>query len=201
MFLKQSVLVSMLLLLSGCSVMEPKPQEEEQVEVPVPVTEQEQTQTQEQTLDQEQLQSQAQGQETGLTPARMLVALERFATLKTANTRQRVERLQTGTTDLTAEDRFELVLLLSQKNAKHKSLNQALRLLDSLESEASEPSVKEILRLQRHNLQLRKLYRSARRKSDKLQKKIEYLKGLERELEESNTRYVEPPPAKPESSQ
>jgi hypothetical protein len=177
----------------------PTPQENEQAVVPVPIPEQEQTQEPEQTLDQEPLQEQA--QESGLTPARMLAALERFATLETGMARQRIERLQAGNADLTAEERFELVLLLSQKNAKQRSRNRALRLLDRLEPEASEPSVREMLRLLRHNLQLRKSYISARRKGDKLQKKIEYLKGLERELEESNSRFVEPQPAKTESSQ
>ena len=94
--------------------------------------------------------------------------------------------------------RPELALLLSQKGASNKSLKQASRLLEELASDAGEPGVKEVLQLQQRILALEQLYRAERKKSIELQNKIEYLKGLERELDESNRQIIEPADAKPE---
>jgi valyl-tRNA synthetase len=192
---KQAGVVTALLWLTGCATTAPPPDIQEQV------PEQVEAQILEQAQEHVQAMEKARAQEQGLTASLMLSALERVATVEAGNAKQMAKQLQAGANDLTAEDRFELILLLSQKGADDKSLRQALLLLNELEAEANAPSVKEVLRLQRHNLHLQKLYRKERRKSAELQKKIEYLKGLEQQLDESNKRAKEPLEGKKESTQ
>jgi hypothetical protein len=127
-----------------------------------------------------------------LTPALMLASLEKVASMEENSIKQRVKQLQSNTTELTAGERFELALLLSQKEgADEKSLKQAQQLFKHLKNKAKNPGVQEILRLQQRNLSLEKQVRKERKKTIELQKKIEYLKGLEQELEESNKRMNE----------
>jgi hypothetical protein len=192
---KQAGVVTALLWLTGCATTAPPPDIQEQV------PEQVEAQILEQAQEHVQAMEKARAQEQGLTASLMLDALERVATVEAGSAKQMAKQLQAEANDLTAGDRFELVLLLSQKGADDKSLRQALLLLNELEAEANDPSVKEVLRLQRHNLHLQKLYRKERRKSAELQKKIEYLKGLEQQLDESNKRAKEPLESKKESTQ
>lgn len=194
MHVKQAGLVLALLWLTGCATTEQIPDCQEQARNQLQEPSQEQQ-------EQEQEQPQQQENARELTATRMLAALERVATLDPSHAQKAAEALQARAVDLTAGDRFELALLLTQKGADDKSLKQAMLLLDGLEAEASEPSVREVLRLQRHRLRLEQLYRNERIRSAGLQKKIEYLKGLERELEESNTRAEEPLAPGPEHTQ
>jgi hypothetical protein len=193
---KQAGLILVLLWLTGCATTAPTPPIETQELIPeqTPI----EAQAQEHVHMQEQLQEQVQAQEHALTAERMLIALERIANVEAEGTKLTVEQLRDGVHDLTAGERFELLLLLTQKGADNQSLRNASQLLKGLEAEASEPSVKQVLRLQRHNLRLEHLYRKERRKSAELQKKIEYLKGLERELDDSNQRVNESLTPKPE---
>ncbi|MGD8908628.1 MAG: hypothetical protein PVI92_04715 [Chromatiales bacterium] len=193
-----------LLGLTGCAI-GPTPHIKEQAQEQAQEQAHEQAQEQRQVEEQVQARLQAllqlQEQERQLTASRMLDALERVATLNAGDTKQMVEQLQAGANDLTAGERFELLLLLSKQGTDNRSLKQASQLLKALETKANEPSVREVLRLQRHNLHLEKLYRRERKKSAELQNKIEYLKGLERQLDESNTRVEEPSNPKPELAQ
>lgn len=177
-------LLSAFLWLTGCTAPGPTLDDPEQEQAQV----REQVPLQKPAPEPEQ----AQENERVLTASRMLTALERIAGLATEHTQRRIAALQNGADDFTAEDRFELALLLSRKGANNGSLKQALKLLEELEAEADGPAVKEALRLHRHSLRREQLYRAERSKSSKLQKKIEYLKGLERELEESNKRVKDP---------
>jgi hypothetical protein len=186
-----------LLWLTGCVTLDSHPEVQEEV----PEQEQAHAQLLEQAQEHVKAMEKTRAQEQGLSPSRMLDALERVATMEPGDSKQMVELLQTGAGNLAAGDRFKLVLLLSQEGANNKSLKQALQLLDGLEAEAKEVSVREVLRLQRHNLRLEQLYRKERKKSVELQKKIEYLKGLERQLDESNKRVKEPPNSNPEQAQ
>lgn len=181
----------LLLWLAGCATTCPSPQAplppQKQTKPQEPASQTEQT---EQTPDREQLKS--------LTVPRMLSALQRVAAVDTKEAGRLSKQLQNGSAELFAGERFELALLLSQKGASNKSLKQALRLLEELESDAGEPGVREVLQLQQRTLTLEQLYRTERKKSIELQNKIEYLKGLERELDESNRQIIEPAEAKPE---
>ncbi|MEJ2609325.1 MAG: hypothetical protein P8179_04355 [Candidatus Thiodiazotropha sp.] len=114
-----------------------------------------------------------------LTPSLMLASLEEVASMEENSIKQRVKQLQSNTTELTAGERFELALLLSQKEgADEKSLKQAQQLFKHLKNKAKNPGVQEILRLQQRNLSLEKQVRKERKK-------------LEQELEESNKRMNE----------
>jgi hypothetical protein len=183
MHAKKAGLMSVILWLTGCATPPPAPQVQVQREVEVP--EQVEDQKQEQTL----------------TTTQMLADLERVTAMDAGKAKQMIEQLQIESSSLTAGDRFELVLLLSQKGSSYKSQKQAWQLLDGLDTETSDPGVKEILSLQRRILSLERLYRLERNKTVELQKKIEYLKGLERELDESNQRIEEPLNPKPEPVQ
>lgn len=189
MRVKQAGLVPALLWLAGCAAVGPTQQAQEQLQQ---VEVQEQVQSEQPEQDQE--------QERTLTAARALASLEHVATLDAKNAKQMIKQLQTGSAELSPGDRFELVLLLSQKGSSNKSQKRAWRLLDGLEADVKEPGVKEILHLQRRILTLEQLHRLEHKKTAELQKKIEYLKGLERELDESNRRIEEPLSTRPESA-
>ncbi|MEJ2691902.1 MAG: hypothetical protein P8166_02325 [Candidatus Thiodiazotropha sp.] len=185
---KRAGWLPLMLCLAGCATTCPSPQT--QLPPQKPTKPQEPAPKTEQKQDPQQLKS--------LTLPRMLNALQRVAAADTNEAERLSKQLQNGSTELFAGDRFELALLLSQKGASSKSLKQALRLLDELKSEAGEPGVKEVLQLQQRVLALEQRYRRERKKSIELQNKIEYLKGLERELDESNRQITEPAEAKPE---
>lgn len=190
-----------LLWLCGCTATGPT--SPDLVQKQKQAKEQEQVQMQAQLLAQAKMQAslQAHVEEPTLTASRMLAGLERVATLEPKIAKQMIDDAQTGSAEATLGDRFELVLLLSKKGADDKSLKRAILLLDGLESHAKEPGVLEILRMQRRYLLLEQQYRSERRKTAELQTKIEHLKGLEQELEESNRRMEAPLSPKPEPAQ
>ena len=83
-------------------------------------------------------------------------------------------------------------LLLSRDGMDDRALKQSLQLLKRLASEAGEASVLALLALQRQSLEREQRYRMERQNSAELEKKIEHLKGLERELDETNKRMEEP---------
>ncbi len=127
-----------------------------------------------------------------LTLPGVLASLKDIAALKDRERKQFLNQLQADITKLEASDRFDLVLLLSDRDMDDKSLKRAQQLLDELASETKEPGIEEILLLQQQKLVLEQRYRTERRKRIELKKKIENLKGLERLLEESNRRIEEP---------
>jgi hypothetical protein len=191
--------LSLLLLsfLSACATQSPSPTLQKPPEKPI----QKQAQNQppidkpNSKLEQRAVQGQV------LTLSRMLASLGRIASTNDNEAKQLIQRRQSEATELDANDRFELILLLSQKGTDDKSLKQAQRLLEELETEPRELGAREILLMQRRILSLEQRYRSERRKRVELGKKIEHLKGLEQELDESNRRIEEPLPAQPEPAQ
>lgn len=200
MLAKQAGLLLGLLWLAGCATPGPVSQTKTQVETQV--QKQEQERNQEQTEEEEEAQSEAlQEQERELTAARMLSDLEQVAALEPKAATKMLEHLRSESGELSAGDRFKLILLLSRKGADDKSLKRAWEILNSLGAEAQDPGVREILQLQRRNLDLEQRYRAERRKTIELKKKIEHLKGLERELDESNKRMEEPLTPNPEPAQ
>jgi hypothetical protein len=195
---KQAGLLLGLLWLAGCATPQPVPQTKAQGEPQV----QEQERNQEQIEEEEEARIEAlQEQERKLTAARMLSDLEQVAALEPNAATKMLEHLRSESGELSAGDRFKLLLLLSRKGADDKSLKRAWEILNSLEAEAKDPGAREILQLQRSNLDLEQRYRAERRKTVELRKKIEHLKGLERELDESNKRMEEPLTPNPEPAQ
>ena len=134
----------------------------------------------------------AQTQEKTLTESRMLDVLKHTATLKPPEAKRTLEQLQSRRVELKAGERFELALLLSRDGMDDRALKQSLQLLKRLASEAGEASVLALLALQRQSLEREQRYRMERQNSAELEKKIEHLKGLERELDETNKRMEEP---------
>ncbi len=197
MRLKQIGLVPALFWLTACSTIGPTLNTNEQPANRTQAQDVTESPDPQQELESQQIQQQMQE----LTPSRMLSALEHVAILEAGDSTKLVNKLQNWTGDLTAGERFELALLLSQEGADAKSLQRALKLLEELETLANELSVKEMLRLKQRNLHLEQLYRSERKKSVELNNKIEYLKGLERELEETNKHAEEPVGPRPEPAQ
>jgi hypothetical protein len=126
-----------------------------------------------------------------LTLARLLERLDRVATLEPDSTKQRIKQMDARSDKLNPADRYEYALLLSRKGASTKSLNRAVSLLDDLQAHVKDKIVQEILLLHRRYFTLQKQYRSERNKTIELEKKIEHLKGLEQDLDKSNTRMQE----------
>jgi hypothetical protein len=126
-----------------------------------------------------------------LTLARLLERLDRVATLEPDSTKQRIKQMNARSDKLNPTDRYEYALLLSRKGASTKSLNRAISLLDDLQAHVKDKIVQEILLLHRRYFTLQKQYRSERNKTIELEKKIEHLKGLEQDLDKSNTRMQE----------
>jgi hypothetical protein len=183
MSVKQSVVVLSILWFIGCASPDPKQ--------PSLIQEQAQEQQLEQELELALRQERAldlafQQQDRTLTGPQMLTALAHVSNLKDKAAKQRVKELQARSAKLSADERFELALLLSRKGADEKLQNQAMKLFKHLETEVKEAAVLEILQRQQRYLALEKQYRKARKKNLGLEKKIEHLKGLERELEETN---------------
>ncbi len=188
-------LLPLLLFLSACALRDPSPALQETPQERL--QEQVQKQSPKQAPAEEQDGKQQPRPEQGhvLRLSRMLASLDRIASSKAEEAKQLLKQRQRETAELDANDRFELVLLLSRMGADDTSLKQAQQLLDELETEPRELGVHEILLLQQRILRLEQRYRTERRKSVELNKKIERLKGLEQELDESNRRNAEPLPA------
>jgi hypothetical protein len=190
MHARQTGVLLAMLWLAGCAAPCSVPQTKTQAQVQEQVREQVQEQ-EEQEAQEESQAAELQEHEWGLTVPKMLSGMEQVAGLKPKAAKMLIQRLQAKTDELSAGDRFELALLLSQKG-DDKSLKQAWQLVNRLTADAQAPGVLEILRLQQRNLDLEQRYRMERRKSAELKKKIEHIKGLERELDESNKRMEEP---------
>ncbi len=127
-------------------------------------------------------------QGNGLTAPLMLEALGQMASLSPQAEKQRTAQLQAKLATLTAGEQFELALLLSRKGADTKALKRAQLSLKRLADDAKEPKVSALLQLLLRNLELEQRYHMERGKTAELKKKIEHLKGLEQELEDSNKR-------------
>jgi hypothetical protein len=126
-----------------------------------------------------------------LTLARLLERLDRIASLDPVSIKQQIQQMDARFGDLNPADRYEFSLLITLKDATNKSLNRAITILDELKENVKDPIVQKILLLHRRNYVLEKQYSSERGKKIELKKKIERLKGLEQDLDNSNTRMQE----------
>ncbi|MEW7991287.1 MAG: hypothetical protein AB2820_13610 [Candidatus Thiodiazotropha sp.] len=127
-----------------------------------------------------------------LTLSRLLQRLDRVAALEAGPEKQRLQQLDARFTELDPADRYEFALLLTRRSSSNRSLNRAISILDELQERVNDRIVAEILLLHQRYFTLKKQYRSQRSKSIELEKKIERLKGLEQDLDKSNTRMQEP---------
>ncbi len=191
MHAKQAWTLPLLLWLTACATPCPCPQTPEQMQMQM----QERTQQVEVEMPKPAAEEE---QAHALTLPAVLASLKGIAALKDRERKQLLDQLQADTTQLEASDRFDLALLLSNRDMDDKSLKRAQQLLDELAAETKEPGIEAILLLQRQKLSLEQRYRTERRGRIELKKKIENLKGLERLLEESNRRIEEPLPPTPE---
>ncbi|MES9992044.1 MAG: hypothetical protein ABW098_08825 [Candidatus Thiodiazotropha sp.] len=127
-----------------------------------------------------------------LTLSRLLQRLDRVATLEPGSTKQRIQQMDARFDQLNPADQYEFALLITQQSTSSRSLNRAISILNELQTRVDDRIVKEILLLHRRYFILKKQYRSERNKSIGLEKKIERLKGLEQDLDKSNSRMQEP---------
>ncbi|MES9970189.1 MAG: hypothetical protein ABW092_09160 [Candidatus Thiodiazotropha sp.] len=126
-----------------------------------------------------------------LTLSRLLDRLDRVTTLSQDRSKQLIQQMDAEFDRLDPADRFEYALLLTKKSNSNKSLTRAISILDELEEDVKDRITLQILRLHRRYFALKKQYRSERNKTIELNKKIERLKGLEQDLDKSNTRMQE----------
>ncbi|PVV23438.1 MAG: hypothetical protein B6D74_07715 [gamma proteobacterium symbiont of Ctena orbiculata] len=127
-----------------------------------------------------------------LSLSRLLQRMDRVATLEPGSVQQRTQQLDAKFAELDPADRYEFALLLTRKRSTNRALTRAISILSELQEGANDRIGAEILLLHRRYLTLKKQYRSQRNKSIELEKKIERLKGLEQDLDNSNSRMQEP---------
>ena len=126
-----------------------------------------------------------------LTLARLLERLDRTTTLEPDSAKRLIRQLDARFEALNPADRYELALLLTRKNANSKALNRAISILDGLKEHVKDRIAQQIIELHRRRLVVEKQYLSEHSKTIELTKKIERLKGLEQDLDKSNTRIQE----------
>jgi hypothetical protein len=126
-----------------------------------------------------------------LTLPQLLYRLDRATNLDPSAKKERIKRMDAQFAQLRPADRYEFVLLLTHKDMNNKSLNRAISILNGLEEYVKDPIVRELILLHRSYFVIKKEYRSERSKTVELKKKIEHLKGLEQDLDKSNSRIQE----------
>jgi hypothetical protein len=126
-----------------------------------------------------------------LTLPQLLYRLDRFTTLDPMGKKERLQQMENRFTQLNPADRYEFVLLLARKGNSNKLLSRLISILDELEGHVKDQIVLEILNLHRRYFKLQQQYSQERSKTIELNKKIERLKGLEQDLDKSNTRIQE----------
>ncbi len=126
-----------------------------------------------------------------LTLARLLERLDRTTTLAPDAAKHLIRQMDARFDELNPADRYELALLLTRNKANNKTLNRAISILDDLKESVKDRIARQILQLHRRSLVAEKQYLSERSKTIELTKKIERLKGLEQDLDKSNTRIQE----------
>jgi hypothetical protein len=136
-----------------------------------------------------------------LTLARLLERLDKVTSLEVGLAKQRFRQMDAMYDELKPADRYELALLLTYKSTNNKSLSRAISILDELKEHVKDRIVLQILLLHRRYFDIKKQYRSERSKTIELNKKIERLKGLEQDLDKSNTRMQESLNPKPGDAQ
>lgn len=199
---KQTGIMLILLWLTGCAAVEPVDKTDTtamthtavQKTIPVPAdsSEARQASVTAATADRESETITPSPDETDvLTLARLLERLDRVATRESGSTKQQIKQMDARFKALNPADRFEFALLLTRKGASSRSLNRAISILNELQAHVKDRIAQEILQLHHRNFMLRKQYRSEHNKTIELEKKIEHLKGLEQDLDKSNTRMQE----------
>lgn len=126
-----------------------------------------------------------------LTLPQLLYRLDRVTTLESKEKTARIQEMENRLKALSPADRYEFALLLSHKGKGNKMLKRVIFLLEGLETYAKDQIVLEIIRLHRRCFELQMQYAEERSKTIELNKKIERLKGLEQDLDKSNTRIQE----------
>jgi hypothetical protein len=132
-----------------------------------------------------------------LTLSKLLQRLDRVSALSPDTTKALIKQMEARFEELTPVEKYEFALLLTFKKANYKTLKRAIALMDELQAHAKDRLTQEILQLHHRNLVLEKQYRSEQYKTKELNKKIERLKGLEQDLDKSNThmrKSPNPPP-------
>jgi len=134
-----------------------------------------------------------------LTAAEMAALLAEVSRMAPETVPAEIERAKAAATKGRASDRLQLAYLLSRTDSATSDPDRALALLKSMAPAFPDPETQEIARLLARTVTLERDLRLARRETAELQQKIERLKGLERELDDSNGP-IEPtsrPPAEP----
>jgi|GEM_PF-5886680 len=134
-----------------------------------------------------------------LTAPEMATLLAEAARLAPEAVPAEIERLEVAADEGRTGDRLKLAHLLSRTDSATSDPDRALAILKGLAPAFQDPETQEIARLLTRILTLERDLRLARRQTAELQQKIERLKGLERDLDDSNGT-IEPlstPPGEP----
>jgi hypothetical protein len=133
-----------------------------------------------------------------LTAGQMATALHEVSGLAPEAVPAEIQRLEVATAKGRAADRLKLACLLGRTDSGTPDPDRALTLLEGLASAFQDQATQEIAHLLARTFALERDLRLARHQTAELQQKIEQLKGLERELDDSDGT-IEPlstPPAR-----
>lgn len=117
----------------------------------------------------------------------MLTCVSRSAPLPAVVAARRAATLEAQLPESGAEGRFRLACLIGYEGASDAELARARRLLEGLERDLRVEGGGALVSLLRRNLTLTQHLRAQRRQALEYRRKIEQLKGLERELEPAPT--------------
>jgi len=134
-----------------------------------------------------------------LTAAEMAALLAQVSRVAPESVPSEIQRAEAGVVEGRASDQLQLAYLLSRTDSATADPDRALALLNGMAPAFRDPETQEVARLLARILSLERDLRLARRETAELEQKIERLKGLERELDDTNGP-IEPlprPPAEP----
>jgi hypothetical protein len=106
--------------------------------------------------------------------------------------KKQIQQMEKRYSNLKPVERYELALLITKNSSKNSALSRAITILEALQKEVDDRIVKALIDLHRDYYAIKKQYRSEKSKTTELNKKIERLKGLEQDLDKSNSPIREP---------
>lgn len=123
---------------------------------------------------------------TDLSPDRLGALMGQVAAMDSASAQREIARMEPGVMQSSAAERLKLAYLLSRENSGMEDLRQADTLLEDLMPALEDGDTRILARLLQSNIRLQLLLGEERSKAAELTRKIQQLKGLEKELQQHN---------------
>jgi hypothetical protein len=134
---------------------------------------------------------------TDLSPDRLGALMGQVAALDDVSAQKEIARLESGVVQSSAADRLKLAYLLSLESSRLEDQRQADALLEDLISDLENGDTRILVRLLQSNIRLQLLLGEERSKAAELTRKIQQIKGLEKELQQHNFT-TDPPHTSPD---